>query len=423
MLFYFAGTQRASRSINVKLVDSVLGSTLRSVRVAGLGFHTDIPTFFQLAWRNSNVAYHHPMHPRHCDCWWQSLLVVLGCSWINHGNADQARRTCSLHAHLSSSRCHDGHPRSVHRQHLSESPNVGQTREEVSSAVFDTWWSPNTYLALSNAKSPVLAHFGAAITGLGVFSFYTFLPFSLFLIFTVSIRAYGAQQPFANALMKKIDHYVKVSRTSYNLNRWIGIRVDVLGATFATALASYLLIRRSISAANIGFSLNMSIDFCTLILWLVRNYNELEVQSNRWVLQIYVSRGRVNRSFLVSNVSKVISKSNMNQSQPKQVFLQRRGLKAVNFKLNIFLLDILRYAIVTVINTPTLISVSRLVQRYYTIFLSISNQVKGLELVNQDLRYMLYLVNWLVDLLFCFQLAGQVVGRYIIHRLPFVRKC
>ena len=145
--------------------------------------------------------------------------------------------------------------------------------------------------------------------------------------------------------MKKNDHYIKVSRTSYNLNRWIGIRIDALGALFATALASYLLIRRSISAANIGFSLNMALEFCSLILWLVRNYNELEVQSNRWVLQSYISWGYVtsNRSILVSNVSKVISKSNMNKSQRKRVFPQQRGLRAVNFKLNIFLLDILRY--------------------------------------------------------------------------------
>ena len=117
-----------------------------------------------------------------------------------------------------------------------------------------------------------------------MFSFHTFILLFL-LILIVSIRAYGAQQPFTNELMKKIDHYIKVSRTSYNLNRWIGIRIDALGATFATALASYLLIRRTTSAANIGFSLNMSLDFCALILWLVRNYNELEVQSNRWVLQ------------------------------------------------------------------------------------------------------------------------------------------
>ena len=45
MLFYYVGTQRASRSINAKLVDSVLGSTLRSVRLAGSGFLTDILCF------------------------------------------------------------------------------------------------------------------------------------------------------------------------------------------------------------------------------------------------------------------------------------------------------------------------------------------------------------------------------------------
>ena len=41
-VFYYNGTQRASRSINAKLVDSVLGSTLRSVDVSGIGFRTDM---------------------------------------------------------------------------------------------------------------------------------------------------------------------------------------------------------------------------------------------------------------------------------------------------------------------------------------------------------------------------------------------
>jgi hypothetical protein len=49
-------------------------------------------------------------------------------------------------------------------------------------------------------------------------------------------------------------------------------------------LASYLLINRSLNAANIGFSLNMALEFCSMILWLVRLYNEFEVQSNRYVL-------------------------------------------------------------------------------------------------------------------------------------------
>ena len=76
----------------------------------------------------------------------------------------------------------------------------------------------------------------------------------------------------------------------------------------------------------------------------------------------------------------------MNQNQPKQAFPQQRGLKAVNFKLNVFLLDILRYDIMlTLINTVKLISAFRLVQRYCMTFLSMSNHVKGLESVNHPL--------------------------------------
>ena len=68
---------------------------------------------------------------------------------------------------------------------------------------------------------------------------------------------------------------------SYNLNRWIGVRVDVLGATFTTALASYLVYGPSIGAGNTGFSLNMVVEICSMILWCVRSFNDFEVQSNR----------------------------------------------------------------------------------------------------------------------------------------------
>ncbi|KAF8885695.1 multidrug resistance-associated ABC transporter [Gymnopilus junonius] len=115
---------------------------------------------------------------------------------------------------------------------------------------------------MSNARSPVLSHFGAAIGGM------------------VSIRAYGAQQFFKTESLKRVDRYLRIARTSYNLNRWIGIRIDLLGASFTTALASYLLIRKTLNPANVGFSLNMSLEFCSMILWLVRCYNDFEVQAN-----------------------------------------------------------------------------------------------------------------------------------------------
>ena len=141
-----------------------------------------------------------------------------------------------------------------------------------------------------------MAHFSAAITGLGKHSLSSLsLSLSVMAILmcapssSVSIRAYGAQQTFKKESLKRIDHFTKMSRTSYNLNRWIGIRIDFLGASFTAALAAYLLMNRKINAANTGFSLNMSLEFCSMILWLVRCYNEFEVKANRSGVFLYLS--------------------------------------------------------------------------------------------------------------------------------------
>jgi hypothetical protein len=97
----------------------------------------------------------------------------------------------------------------------------------------------------------------------------------------VSIRAYGAQVPFKTESLARVNHYIRVARMSYNLNRWISVRIEILGATFTAALASYLVYGRSVGAGNTGFSLNMVVEFCTMILWWVRYFNEFEVQGNR----------------------------------------------------------------------------------------------------------------------------------------------
>ncbi|CAK5280078.1 unnamed protein product [Mycena citricolor] len=104
---------------------------------------------------------------------------------------------------------------------------------------------------MSNAKAPVLGHFGAAIAGL------------------TSIRAYGAQNSFIATSLTRIDSYTRTARTFYNLNRWVCVRIDALGGLFAASLAYYLVYNRSHSASNIGFSLNM-----------VRVLNDFEIQGN-----------------------------------------------------------------------------------------------------------------------------------------------
>ncbi|KAF9786031.1 hypothetical protein BJ322DRAFT_1057551 [Thelephora terrestris] len=122
---------------------------------------------------------------------------------------------------------------------------------------------------MSNARSPVLSHFGAAIAGI------------------VSIRAYSAQNMFKKESLDRIDKFSRPARTFYNLNRWISVRIDAIGALFSSGLAVYLVYGTGVlhhhrpgSAAAIGFSLNMAVGFSSMILWWVRVLNEFEVSGN-----------------------------------------------------------------------------------------------------------------------------------------------
>lgn len=54
---------------------------------------------------------------------------------------------------------------------------------------------------MSNSRSPVFSHFGAAINGLS------------------SIRAYGAEDAFKEKSLDLIDLYTRPARAYYNLNR------------------------------------------------------------------------------------------------------------------------------------------------------------------------------------------------------------
>lgn len=68
---------------------------------------------------------------------------------------------------------------------------------------------------------------------------------------------------------------------SYNLNRWVGVRIDSLGALYTVALAVFLVYGPSVGAANTGFTLAMAVEFTSVILIFVRIYNDFEVNSNR----------------------------------------------------------------------------------------------------------------------------------------------
>ncbi|WWC68639.1 uncharacterized protein I206_102570 [Kwoniella pini CBS 10737] len=120
---------------------------------------------------------------------------------------------------------------------------------------------------MSNAKSPLFSHFSAAVNGI------------------VSIRAYGAQQKLRAEAQRKADKYTRAATAPlflqfYNLNRWVTIRIDMLGGLFASLLAAFLVYGPRLDASTTGFALSQAISFSAMILWWVRLVNEMEVQGN-----------------------------------------------------------------------------------------------------------------------------------------------
>ncbi|KAE9400658.1 P-loop containing nucleoside triphosphate hydrolase protein [Gymnopus androsaceus JB14] len=114
----------------------------------------------------------------------------------------------------------------------------------------------------SNSRAPVLAHFGTVISGL------------------VSVRAYGVQQRFIEESLTLINHYSRPARVFSNLNRWIDVRLDILGNIFATSLAVYLVYVGHGTASDTGFSLSIAVFFSRFILYYIRHINEFAVGAN-----------------------------------------------------------------------------------------------------------------------------------------------
>ncbi|KAI0633842.1 multidrug resistance-associated ABC transporter [Trametes polyzona] len=115
---------------------------------------------------------------------------------------------------------------------------------------------------MSNTRAPVLGHFGSAISGL------------------VSIRAYGAQRRFKDESYVRVDRYSRAALIYNALNRWITVRVDVMGTLLSVILAAYLVYFSSSSASNAGFALTMAAGFSATILQWVRLFNYLQISAN-----------------------------------------------------------------------------------------------------------------------------------------------
>lgn len=86
-------------------------------------------------------------------------------------------------------------------------------------------------------------------------------------------------QAFGRLLATRLRAFNRASETSFNLNRWVALRIDFITA-LVTVLAGVIAISEmgTISAGLVGFSLTNASNLSQNILYFVRLMNELEVE-------------------------------------------------------------------------------------------------------------------------------------------------
>jgi ABC-type multidrug transport system fused ATPase/permease subunit len=113
----------------------------------------------------------------------------------------------------------------------------------------------------SISKSPIYESFSESLTGVP------------------TIRAFGSMKRFEVANSKRVDHNLRAAFISYSANRWLAVRLELIGnflCFFAAFFAIYEHKGGHISAGVAGLSLSYSLTFTDYLNWLIRVFTTAE---------------------------------------------------------------------------------------------------------------------------------------------------
>jgi ABC-type multidrug transport system fused ATPase/permease subunit len=114
----------------------------------------------------------------------------------------------------------------------------------------------------STAKSPVFEQFGSALTGVA------------------TIRAFSKTETYISRMFRKIDDHSTTFWHTWTFNRWMGLRMSLIGGLFATFVAVATILLPGIDAALAGFALSFALDYSQVVIWTIRHYTNLELNMN-----------------------------------------------------------------------------------------------------------------------------------------------
>eukprot|EP00897_Mesotaenium_endlicherianum_P000582 jgi/Mesen1/10524/ME000083S10028 len=112
------------------------------------------------------------------------------------------------------------------------------------------------------ARSPIFAHFGETVQGL------------------TTIRAFRQQARFAALNDARLDDSTRAYFASVTANRWLGLRLEMLGALAVFATGFFCVATRSLDAAFAGLALTNAFSITSYMSWMVRMNAEIETEMN-----------------------------------------------------------------------------------------------------------------------------------------------
>lgn len=111
----------------------------------------------------------------------------------------------------------------------------------------------------SVTRSPIYSHFSESIGGQS------------------TIRAYSEERRFTVESETKVDHNQAISYMSICANRWLGVRLEIVGSVVVLSAALFaVLARDTIEGAVVGLSITYALQISSLMSFFVRMTTEVE---------------------------------------------------------------------------------------------------------------------------------------------------
>lgn len=114
----------------------------------------------------------------------------------------------------------------------------------------------------SNAKSPVFEQFGSVLMGIG------------------TIRAFDKSDAYLDKMYAKIDKHCRAYWHLWLFNRWMGWRLNMVGAVFAAITAALIVSITTIDSSLAGFALSFALGLSESVIWFLRQYSNVELDMN-----------------------------------------------------------------------------------------------------------------------------------------------